>query len=79
MPAGQGSLVLGCQIGFNELKAAGEIKKLPRIFAVQAANCAPLYQAFQKGLAESVAIRKKETIAEGISSAFPTVVQRFFQ
>jgi len=53
------------------LKAAGEIKKLPRIFAVQAANCAPLYQAFKKGLAESVAIRKKETIAEGISSAFP--------
>jgi len=71
VPAGQGSLVLGCQIGFNELKAAGEIKKLPRIFAVQAANCAPLYQAFQKGLAEPVTIQKKETIAEGISSAFP--------
>jgi threonine synthase len=71
VPAGQGSLVLGCQIGFDELKAAGEIKKLPRIFAVQAANCAPLYQAFQKGLAEPVSIQKKETIAEGISSAFP--------
>ncbi len=71
VPVGQGSLVLGCQIGFNELKAAGEIKKLPRIFAVQAANCAPLYQAFQKGLAEPVTIQKKETIAEGISSAFP--------
>jgi len=71
VPAGQGSLVLGCQIGFNELKTAGEIKKLPRIFAVQAANCAPLYQAFQKGLTEPVTILKKETIAEGISSAFP--------
>jgi len=71
VPVGQGSLVLGCQIGFNELKAAGKIKKLPRIFAVQAANCAPLYQAFQKGLAEPVSIQKKETIAEGISSAFP--------
>ena len=31
VPAGQGSLVLGCQIGFNELKVAEEIKKLPRI------------------------------------------------
>lgn len=71
VPAGQGSLVLGCQIGFNELKTAGEITNIPRIFAVQAANCAPLYQAFQKGLAEPVTIQKKETIAEGISSAFP--------
>ena len=69
--AGQGSLVLGCQIGFNELKTAGEITNIPRIFAVQVANCAPLYQAFQKGLAEPVTIQKKETIAEGISSAFP--------
>lgn len=71
VPAGQGSLVLGCQIGFNELKAAGEIENSPRIFAVQAENCAPLYKAFQKGLAEPVTIQKKETIAEGISSAFP--------
>jgi len=71
VPVGQGSLVLGCQIGFNELKSAGEIENFPRIFAVQAANCAPLYQAFQKGLAEPVTIQKKETIAEGISSAFP--------
>jgi len=71
VPAGQGSLVLGCQIGFNELKTAGEITNIPRIFAVQAANCAPLYQAFKKGLSESLTIQKKETIAEGISSAFP--------
>ncbi len=71
MPAGQGSLVLGCQIGFNELKIAGEINKSPRLFAVQAANCAPLYQAFQKGLTEPITIHKKETIAEGISTAFP--------
>ncbi|MDD3539302.1 MAG: threonine synthase [Atribacterota bacterium] len=71
VPAGQGSLVLGCHLGFNELKAAGEIKKVPRIFAVQAANCAPLYQAFYHGLSDPVKIEKKETMAEGISSAFP--------
>ncbi|MEA2021573.1 MAG: threonine synthase [Candidatus Caldatribacteriota bacterium] len=71
VPAGQGSLVLGCQIGFNELKLAGEIENFPRIFAVQAENCAPIYKAFQEGLAEPVTIQKKETIAEGISSAIP--------
>ena len=71
VPAGQGSLVLGCYIGFNELKTAGEIKKIPRLFAVQAENCAPLYQAFQQGLTAPIKIQKRETIAEGISSAFP--------
>lgn len=71
VPAGQGSLVLGCHIGFNDLKAAGEIKKIPRLFAVQAENCAPLYQAFRQGLTVPASIQKKETIAEGISSAFP--------
>ena len=71
VPAGQGSLVLGCYLGFKELKAAGEIQKLPRIFAVQAENCAPLFLAFQQGLDGPVSIKKKETIAEGISSAIP--------
>jgi len=71
VPAGQGSLVLGCYLGFQELKKAGEIKRLPRIFAVQAKNCAPLALAFQQGLDEPVTIKKRETIAEGISSAMP--------
>ena len=71
MPIGQGSLALGCGLGFNELLMAGEIKSLPRIYGVQALNCAPLYHAFRKGLTEPEIIQKKETIAEGISSAIP--------
>lgn len=71
MPIGQGSLVLGCGLGFNELLVAGEIKSLPRIYGVQALNCAPLFHAFRKGLTEPEIIQKKETIAEGISSAIP--------
>ncbi len=71
MPIGQGSLALGCGLGFNELLVAGEIKSLPRIYGVQALNCAPLFHAFRKGLTEPEIIQKKETIAEGISSAIP--------
>lgn len=52
MPIGQGSLVLGCGLGFNELFMAGEIKSLPCIYGVQALNCAPIYYAFKKGLTE---------------------------
>ncbi len=71
VPAGQGSLVLGCYQGFRELQAAGEIEKIPHIFAIQSANCAPLFEAFQKKFKKPAIIQKKETVAEGISSAFP--------
>ena len=80
IPIGQGSLALGCGLGFNELLIAGEIEHLPRIYGIQALNCSPLYAAFRKDLTEPVIIQKKETIAEGISSATPvkgsTVLKR---
>ena len=41
VPCGAGSNVLGCGIGFAELLRAGQIARLPRIFAAQPANCAP--------------------------------------
>jgi threonine synthase len=44
-PLGQGGNVLGCAIGFEELRTAGEIDRLPRIYGVQASNCAPLVDA----------------------------------
>jgi len=71
VPAGQGSLVMGASLGFRELQRAGRIKNLPRIFAVQAKACAPLYEAFVRGEKKPVEVQKEETIAEGISSAEP--------
>jgi hypothetical protein len=35
VPVGAGSTLLGCHIGFGELLAAGQIEKLPRLFAAQ--------------------------------------------
>ena len=48
-PCGAGSNVLGCEIGFSELLRAGEIDAMPRIFAAQPANCAPIAAAFLAG------------------------------
>ncbi len=48
-PLGYGSNVLGLDIGFDELLRSGEIDKRPRIFGVQAANCAPCFNAWQSG------------------------------
>src|SRR5512138_2172501 len=44
LPAGNGTLVIGAQLGFQELHQAGIITSLPRIVAVQSAACAPLAQ-----------------------------------
>ncbi len=71
LPVGQGNLLLGAYRGFNDLLAAGLIEKPPRLFAIQAAPCAPLYEAYQRGLDDAFPIEKNETIAEGISSARP--------
>ncbi len=70
-PLGQGSNIMGSHIGFAELLARGQIAKLPRIYAVQAAHCAPYFAAFQSGGDDPVPITAKPTIADGIASATP--------
>jgi threonine synthase len=71
LPVGNGTLVLGAHIGFNELLEAGIIDKIPRIIAVQSLNCAPLYRAFEGNLEEIPEIDKKDTLAEGIAIGKP--------
>lgn len=71
LPVGNGTLLLGAYIGFNELRQAEIIAKMPKIIAVQSENCSPLYWAFRENLAEIPAINKKETLAEGIAIAEP--------
>jgi threonine synthase len=70
-PCGAGSSVLGCAIGFSELLRAGEITKLPRIFAVQPANCGPIAASFLAGTDAEVATPIEPTIAEGTAIAQP--------
>jgi threonine synthase len=70
-PCGAGSNVLGCMIGFSELLRSGEITKLPRIFAVQPANCGPIAASFRAGTDQEVATPIEPTIAEGTAIAQP--------
>ena len=67
VPCGAGSNVLGCGIGFEELQRAGEIDRLPRIFAAQPAHCAPIARAFLG----QPAVPAQPTIAEGTAIAQP--------
>ena len=47
------------------------MKRIPRLIAVQAANCAPLVEAFQAHRPDVSPIEKRETLAEGIAIAEP--------
>jgi threonine synthase len=70
-PCGAGSVVLGCEIGFAELFRSGRIPAMPRTFAAQPANCAPVAAAFIAGAHGPVPTPVAPTIAEGTAIAHP--------
>ena len=72
VPVGYGANVLGCERGFSELVRNGEIPRMPRLYGVQAANCAPYYAAFRAGVEHFVPVAVSPTVAEGIASSKPT-------
>jgi threonine synthase len=72
VPVGYGANILGCDRGFSELVRNGEIRRLPRLHGVQAANCAPYHAAFRAGVDHFMEVEVRPTIAEGIASSKPT-------
>jgi threonine synthase len=71
LPAGAGSLVLGCAIGFAELRRAGEITRLPRLLVSQPARCSPLVEALAAGRDHVRPQAWGPTLAEGTAIAQP--------
>ena len=71
IPTGAGSNVLGCDLAFRELVAAGEIARLPRLYVAQPANCAPVDAAFRAGAQDHIQCDFAPTIAEGTAIKRP--------
>jgi threonine synthase len=71
VPTGYGSNILGLDRGFDELLRCGEITQLPRLFAVQAADCAALGAAWSAGADDWVPFAPGPTIADGIATVRP--------
>jgi len=71
VPTGYGSNILGLERGFDELERSGEIAAPPRLFAVQAANCAAFSAAWQAGADRFVPFAASPTIADGIATPKP--------
>jgi threonine synthase len=70
-PLGGGTLLLGIHLGFARLHAAGMVARVPRLFGVQSAACAPLARAFRAGDGDATEVQPGATIAEGIRIAKP--------
>jgi threonine synthase len=70
VPTGYGSNILGLERGFDELMRRGEVDSMPRLFAVQAANCA----AFAAMWNSNENFVPQPTMADGIATVKPVRV-----
>jgi threonine synthase len=70
-PLGAGTLLLGALRAFEAMRETGMIAKVPRVFGVQTAACAPLAQASMAGSDEPATVTPGTSAAEGIMLARP--------
>jgi threonine synthase len=80
VPVGQGLHLLGAWLGFRRLRAAGLVRQLPRLVAVQADNLAPLCRAFEGGLETVPPVEPTvPSVAEGLAINEPVRGRRLLQ
>jgi threonine synthase len=67
-PTGGGVGIIGIYKALTEMRQLGWISgELPRLVAVQAAGCAPIVRAFERGAAEGEPFAGAQTVAFGIT------------
>jgi len=71
LPVGNGTLLLGVHRGFRRLQSAGLVERQPRLIAVQAEACPPIYQAFHDGRDTVELVTIAPTAASGIAIGKP--------
>jgi threonine synthase len=70
-PVGHGTMLLGLYNGFNFLRQAGMVQRLPRFVGVQAAAVAPLAVALQQQTDHLPEVLAGDTLADGIAITWP--------
>jgi threonine synthase len=71
LPVGTGTLLYGIYRGFRRLQQAGLVERLPHLIAVQAAACAPIYQAYLDGSETIAQIAPEPSVASGVAISQP--------
>jgi threonine synthase len=74
VPVGHGGIFLGIARGFQLLKEAKLIDRLPRMFAIQSEKIDPLVQAFESGSDTVARVNESgRTVADGIIVNWPVL------
>ncbi len=71
VPIGNGTLITALHAAFVEMRKAKMVKKFPKLIGVQAANCAPLYEAWKKKSTRFDPIQNPHTVAGAIECGNP--------
>ncbi|EMA62477.1 pyridoxal-phosphate dependent enzyme [Halorubrum lipolyticum] len=71
VPTGSGEVVAGVYKGFAELERVGAIDAVPKVVAAQAAGCAPIAAAVERGLDEPEPWSTPDTICGELEIADP--------
>jgi len=71
VPTGSGEVVAGVYKGFAELERVGAIDSVPKVVAAQAAGCAPIAAAVERGLDEPEPWSTPDTICGELEIADP--------
>lgn len=71
LPVSSGGQLSGIRRALSELRKAGLIEELPRLYACQAAACDPIVRAFEAGEESVSPVEGGETIAYSIANADP--------
>jgi len=66
IPAGQGGLLLGLRRGFDALRIVKKSRNIPRMIAVQARLCAPLWHFYVSGSIKQLPGSETRILAEGV-------------
>ena len=68
---GDGNIISGIHKGFKDLYKIGQINQMPRIFGCQSTGSAAIYNAYQSGKEEIIAV-SADTLADSISVNLPS-------
>jgi len=71
VPTSSGGNIRGILKGFEEMLDAGLVRRLPRFVCAQAEGCAPICEAWRRGVDEIVPVAVPHTIAHAIANPRP--------
>jgi threonine synthase len=75
IPTGNGTLLIGAYMGFQDLLQQQLIRKIPKLIAVQSVHCAPIKSQWDTSFVQT----EGDTLAEGIAIAQPARAEQMLE